>query len=207
MQTRNVKFNERVFPGRFSRTFLVLRSLTNGEDIIFEIDERGCDIAENRIVGNVLTESAEKVVTTRYGRQVIPPERYEPGTSQTANQNVFSEFENQLPFHTSFVDPEVPKTVEIALTFPEWYQAMKDEFQSLEKNKTWDLTRLPRKRNSVSRKWHPPLKRDGSGKIINYKARYDARGFNQKWGVDFEETYSPTVKMVTLRFLLSFAEQ
>ena len=42
---------------------------------------------------------------------------------------------------------------------------------------------------------------------MKYKARYVARDFNQKQGVDFEETYSPTVKMVTLRFLLSFAVQ
>ena len=84
---------------------------------------------------------------------------------------------------------------------------MKDEFQSLEKNKVWELTKLPKNKNLVSGKWHFTLKRNGNGKIIMYKARYVARGFNQKQGVDFEETYSPTVKLVTLRFLLSFAVQ
>ena len=54
---------------------------------------------------------------------------------------------------------------------------------------------------------HFTLKQDGNGKIIKYKARYVARGFNQKRGVDFEETFSPTVKMVTLGFLRSFAVQ
>ena len=196
LQTRNVTFNERVFPG--SESFH-RRSFTNDEDIIFEIDERGREIAENRNVGNVLTESAENEVRTRYGRQVRPPERYEPGTSETANQNFSSELENQLSFHTSFVDPEVRKTVEEALSIPKWYGAMKDEFQSLEKNKVWELTKLPKNKNLVSGKWHFTLKRDGNGKIIKYKARYVARGFNQKQGVDFEETYSPTVKMVTLR--------
>ena len=33
--------------------------------------------------------------------------------------------------------------------------------------------------------------------LIKYNARYIARGFNQKRGVDFEETFSPTVKMAT----------
>ena len=135
LQTRNVTnvtFNEKVFPG--SESFH-RRSFTNDEDIIFEIDKRGREIAENRNVGNVLTESAENEVRTRNGRQVRPPERYEPGTSETANQNFSSELENQLSFHTSFVDPEVPKTVEEALSIPEWYGSMKDEFESLEKNK------------------------------------------------------------------------
>ena len=126
LQTRNVTFNERVFPG--SESFH-RRSFTNDEDIIFEIDERGREIAENRNVGNVLTESADNEVRIRYGRQVRPPERYEPGTSETAYQNLSSELENQLSFHTSFVDPEVPKAVEEALSIPEWYGAMKDEFQ------------------------------------------------------------------------------
>ena len=84
---------------------------------------------------------------------------------------------------------------------------MKDEFQPLEKNKVRELTKLPKNENLVSGKCHFTLKRDGNGKIIKYKARYVARGFNQKQGVDFEETYSSTVKMVTLRFLLSFAVQ
>ena len=46
-----------------------------------------------------------------------------------------------------------------------------------------------------------------TAKLLKCKARYVARGFNQKRGVDFEENFSPTVKMVTLRFVLSFAVQ
>ena len=106
LQTRNVTFNGRVFPG--SESFH-RRSFTNDEDIIFEIDERGREIAENRNVGNVLTKSAENEVRTRYGSQVRPAERYEPGTSETANQNFSSELENQLSFHTSFVTPKYRK--------------------------------------------------------------------------------------------------
>ena len=80
-----------------------------------------------------MTESAENEVRTRYGRQ---PERYVPGTKETANQNVSSDLENQLSFHTSFVDPEIPKTIEEALSIPECYQeALQDDFQSLEKKK------------------------------------------------------------------------
>ena len=104
LQTRNVKFNERVFPGseRFHR-----RSFTNDADIFFlEIDEIESEKAKNRNVGNVLTERAENEVRTRYGRQVRPRERYEPGTSETANQKLLSELKNQLSFHTSFVNPE-----------------------------------------------------------------------------------------------------
>ena len=96
-----------------------------------------------------------------------PPERRcEQGASETANQIFLSELENQLSFHTSIVDPEVPKTVEEALSIPKCHQDMNDEFQTLEKNKGWELTKLPKNRNLVSGKRHFTLKRNGNGKII-----------------------------------------
>ena len=55
-----------------------------------------------------------------------------------------SEPQNQLSFHRRFVNIEVPKTVEEALSIPEWCQAIKDEFQSIKKNNVWELTKLPK---------------------------------------------------------------
>ena len=75
------------------------------------------------------------------------------------------------------------------------------------KNEVWELVDMSERGKLVTGKWHFVLKRNSKGEIIKHKARYVAKGFKQKQGVDYDQTYSPTVKMVTLRVLLSLAVQ
>ena len=48
-------------------------------------------------------------------------------------------------------------------------------------------------------------KRNEKNEITRYKARLVAQGFSQKPGIDYEETYSPVVDAITLRYLLCLA--
>ena len=48
-------------------------------------------------------------------------------------------------------------------------------------------------------------KRNDTGKIVRYKARLVVKGYKQKIGIDYTETFAPTVRAPTLRILLSFA--
>ena len=47
------------------------------------------------------------------------------------------------------------------------------------------------------------MKSDGS--LEGYKARWALRGFTQREGIDFDETFSPVVKPATIRTVLSLA--
>ncbi|CAI7797619.1 unnamed protein product [Closterium sp. NIES-53] len=60
--------------------------------------------------------------------------------------------------------------------------------------------------NIVSGMWIFRVKRP-PGSPRAFKARYVARGFSQRQGVDFFQTFSPTPKMTTLRVLLHVAAQ
>ena len=82
---------------------------------------------------------------------------------------------------------------------------MDEEMKALMKNETWDL--VPRTRNVHPNicKWVYKLKRRADGSIDRFKARLVARGFSQKHGEDFEETFSPMAKMTSFRLLISLA--
>jgi hypothetical protein len=62
-----------------------------------------------------------------------------------------------------------------------WEQAIKEEFDSLEENKTWTLVDRPMNTNIVDCKWVFTLKNDEQGNISRYKARLVAKGFSQKY--------------------------
>ncbi|GJW55161.1 ribonuclease H-like domain-containing protein [Tanacetum coccineum] len=64
------------------------------------------------------------------------------------------------------------------------------------RNDTWDIVDLPKDRKAIGSKWIFKIKFKSSGEIDIYKAKLVAQGFGQKEGIDYEETFSPVVKMV-----------
>ncbi|CAL5342249.1 unnamed protein product [Camellia sinensis] len=61
-----------------------------------------------------------------------------------------------------------------------WQQTMQEEMQSLQKNQTYDLVKLPQDRKALQNKWVFKSKKDGSRKLVKYKARLVVKGFRQK---------------------------
>ena len=74
---------------------------------------------------------------------------------------------------------------------------MCEEMDSLLKNQTWDLVTLPPNRKPLRNKWVYKLKEEDEGKK-RFKARLVVKGFDQEKGIDFNEIFSPVVKMTTI---------
>ncbi|PPR03037.1 hypothetical protein CVT24_012297 [Panaeolus cyanescens] len=86
-----------------------------------------------------------------------------------------------------------------------WLLAIKAEADQIFKMDTMDFTEeiisdLP---NVIDSGWVLRRKRDSSGQISRYKARLVAKGFSQRPGIDYNDTFAPTVRPSTIRFMLS----
>lgn len=98
-----------------------------------------------------------------------------------------------------------PSTYKSALKNPKWFAAMKIEYDVLLANNTLTLTTLPSHRHSIGCKWVFRIKQNPYGSINKYKSRLVAKGFHQQKCFDFTETFSPVVKHVNVRIVLTFA--
>ncbi|CAA7036547.1 unnamed protein product [Microthlaspi erraticum] len=102
---------------------------------------------------------------------------------------------------------EIPRSMAQARKSPnwkEWDNASKEEWSSLMKNHTWDLIDKPDGARVVGSKWLYTIKSGIPGvELKRFKCRLVAQGFSQTEGVDYNEIFSPVVKHVSIRIMLS----
>ncbi|KAL7278649.1 hypothetical protein ACG7TL_007650 [Trametes sanguinea] len=86
-----------------------------------------------------------------------------------------------------------------------WLRAAQDEIQSLVENRTFELVQLPPGRKAIGSRWVFRVKRNADGSIERYKGRLVAKGFSQRPGFDYNETFAPTPKWASIRAILALA--
>ena len=88
-----------------------------------------------------------------------------------------------------------------------WVEAMVREMQSLHQNKVWALVEPPPNRKVIGSKWVFKRKVNTNGEVERHKACLVAQGFSQKYGLDYEETFSPVVRFESIRSVIALGAQ
>ena len=86
-----------------------------------------------------------------------------------------------------------------------WLEAMISEMESMSANEVWDLVDAPEGINPIGCKWVFKKKIGADGNVETYKSRLVAKGFRQKQGIDYDETFSPVAMLKSIRILLAIA--
>lgn len=171
-------------------------------DVVFDEDKLGIPKSkESQCENNSLTlsvdipdASSDQLMTRRSERSRNPVTRY--GIDDYVN-------------HVACLARDViePQSISEAMDSPQskqWLEAAKQEYDALMNNETWKLVKLPSGRQAIGSKWVFKVKHKPDGSVDRFKARLIAKGFSQKPGIDYNETFSPVVHRSSLRALLSY---
>ncbi len=82
---------------------------------------------------------------------------------------------------------------------------MEEEFNSLTHNDTFKLILLPAGCKPIQTCWLYKIKHKADGSINHFKACWVAKGYLQCYGIDYDETFTPVMRMENLHLLLAIA--
>ena len=114
------------------------------------------------------------------------------------NPDLVSSHQTPLTYHDAINSPDKRQ----------WAAAISDELKSLRDCSVYRLItfrELPRGAKPIPCKWVFKIKGDNNGKVTRFKARLVACGYRQRFGRDYNRTYSPVAHAASIRLLLVLA--
>ncbi|CAG7849267.1 Retrovirus-related Pol polyprotein from transposon TNT 1-94 Includes: RecName: Full=Protease; Includes: RecName: Full=Reverse transcriptase; Includes: RecName: Full=Endonuclease [Serendipita indica DSM 11827] len=119
-------------------------------------------------------------------------------------------FQGAMDYVFAVTESLDPRSWKEAMSRPDankWIKAAHEELEALLKNGTWQVVRLPQGKTVLGNKWVFKTKKDATGNVERHKVRLVAKGFLQKQGVDFDETFAPTGSLAALRTVIATATE
>ena len=108
--------------------------------------------------------------------------------------------------YQAMLGPDDPSSLTEAKNFnnwPEWKKAIQAELEQLTEFGTWILVECPKDAIPIPNKWVFRKKYNKEGELTKYKARLVVKGFAQRPGFDYTDTFAPVVHLETIRAILA----
>lgn len=158
---------------------------------------------ETNAVEHVSPTNAEKIIVEAEHETEHPPTH--------APSNEKSDVVAEKAMSATEVSSKIrkPRSYEEAIADPvhsrRWKETIEEEIQNIENHHTWEYDNLPPGRKAVGSKWFFKVKYHPDGTVARYKIRLVAQGFSQVHGIDFDETFSPTVRRESSKIFLAIS--
>lgn len=162
---------------------IVLAITSMGEEV--EIDLVGDHTTESIMYFNEDANSNDQVAQTMRVQNLVANDDFD----QSSPRKICSLADMYETCIVAIIEPVHFSDAQNQL---EWCKAMEEEIYTIKKNNTWELVSKTMGKDIIGVKCVYKLKLNSTGDIQQHKAHLVAKGFNQKHGIDFHETFIPT---------------
>ncbi|GKE48125.1 zinc finger, CCHC-type containing protein, partial [Tanacetum coccineum] len=165
------------------------------------IEDSGGSVVSKRVTDKIVQQSEPEL---RKSKRHMSPKDLGPEFQLYLIEGIRDEVSDQHSYCFNVEDD--PKTFDKAMKSQDvafWKEAINDEMDSIMGNNTWVLTDLPLCCRPLGCKWIFKRKLKVDGTVEKFKTRLVIRGFKQKSGIDYFDTYAPVAHISTIRLLIA----
>nr|GEY57806.1 retrovirus-related Pol polyprotein from transposon TNT 1-94 [Tanacetum cinerariifolium] len=166
------------------------------------------------------TENINQVETNSKNAQVengefinifCTPTKYHPlkqvigNPSQSVRTSRQLESDGEMCMFALTVSRTEPKNIKEAMADSAWIESIQEELHQFDRLDVWELVDRPLCTNIINMKWLWKNKRKEENTVIWNKSRLVDKGYAQKEGVDFEESFEPVTWLEAIRLFITYA--
>nr|GEW03859.1 retrovirus-related Pol polyprotein from transposon TNT 1-94 [Tanacetum cinerariifolium] len=133
-----------------------------------------------------------------------PLEQVIRNLSQSVRTRRQLESDGEMCMFALTVSRTKPKNIKEAMADSAWIESMQEELHQFDRLDVWELVDRPLYTNVINMKWLWKNKRDEENTVIRNKSRLVAKGYAQKEGVAFEESFAPVAQLEAVRLFIVY---
>nr|GEZ71045.1 hypothetical protein [Tanacetum cinerariifolium] len=156
------------------------------------------------IIKNAQVEDDEFINIFFTSMKDHPLEQVIGNPSQSVRTRRQLESDGEMCMFALTVSRTEPKNIKEAMADSAWIESMQEELHQFDRLDVWELVNRPLCKNVINIKWLWKNKRDEENTVIHNKSRLVPKGYAQKEGVDFEESFAPVARLEAVRLFIAY---